>query len=113
LAHPLSAIKRHRQSLTRRERNKARVTAVRSAIRETREQITAGSADESERALRTASSTLDRAARKGTLHPNNAARRKSRIARQLNALREGRTVEAPKRATRPRASTRKPRAAKS
>jgi small subunit ribosomal protein S20 len=111
LAHSLSAHKRHRQSLRRRERNQARVSAVRSGVREARARIEAGSADEAEAAVRTAAQLLDRAARKGTLHPNNAARRKSRLARQVNDLKAGRTREAPKRSA--KTSSRKPRATKS
>ena len=115
MAHPPSAKKRHRQSLVRRERNQASRTAARSAVRSAREAVASGVQDEAEAAIRRAGSLLDRAARKGTLHPNNAARRKSRLARMLRSS-QGRTVEeAPKRRT--RASTagraRSPRAKKS
>lgn len=85
MAHSLSAIKRQRQSLRRRERNRVRQGAARTAVRQARELIGAGSQEEAQEAIRTASSALDRAARKGSLHPNNAARRKSRLVRQLNA----------------------------
>ena len=109
MAHSLSAIKRHRQSLRRRERNKTRITAARSSVREARELIAAGSQEEAREAIRSASSILDRAARRGVLHPNNAARRKSRLARQLNALRGGVVPEAPKkRSTRAKSPARKP-----
>jgi small subunit ribosomal protein S20 len=83
VAKSLSPAKRHRQSLRRRERNRARRGAARSAVRHARELIAAGAKDEAETAIREASSILDRAARKGVLHPNNASRRKSRLARQL------------------------------
>ena len=109
MAHSLSAIKRHRQSLGRRARNQARKSAVRSAVRRVRELIEAG-AEEAESAVRAAGSILDRAAQKGTLHRNNAARRKSRLARQLSASRDGETPKraAPKkRATRAKSSGRK------
>ena len=85
MAHSLSAIKRHRQSLRRRERNKTRITAARSSVREARELIAAGSQEEAQEAVRSASSVLDRAARRGVLHPNNAARRKSRLLLKYNA----------------------------
>ncbi len=103
MAHSASAIKRHRQSLRRRERNKTRITAARSSVREARELIAAGSPEEAREAVRSASSILDRAARRGVLHPNNAARRKSRLARQLNALQGGGATAAPKRRTAARA----------
>lgn len=104
MAHSASAIKRHRQSLRRRERNKTRITAARSSVREARELIAAGSPEEAAEAVRSASSILDRTARRGVLHPNNAARRKSRLARQLNALQGGATTAAPKQRTAARAS---------
>ena len=85
MPHTLSARKRLRQSLRRRERNRARQGAARTAVRQARELIEAGSQEEAQEAIRTASSALDRAARKGSLHPNNAARRKSRLVRQFNA----------------------------
>ena len=86
MAHSLSAKKRHRQSLRRQERNRGRITASRSAVRQAREAIAAGNAEEAQVAVRAAASILDRAARKGVVHANNAARRKSRLMRQLNAI---------------------------
>lgn len=83
MPHPVQAKKRHRQSLRRGERNGARRSAVRTAIRRARELVEAGKQEEAETAVREASAILDRAANKGILHPNNAARRKSRLARHL------------------------------
>ena len=98
MAHSLSAIKRHRQSLRRRERNQGRITEARSAVRRAREALAAASVDAAAEAVRAAASVLDRAANKRILHANNASRRKARIMRQLNTLRAGGTVaEAPKR----------------
>ena len=76
-------MKRHRQSLRRQERNRARRTAARTAVRQARELIVAGNEDEAQAAVRRAGAVLDRAAHKGVLHANNAARRKSRLAHQL------------------------------
>ncbi len=84
-AHSLSAIKRHRQSVRRRERNRARRTAARGAVRRARELIASGNQEEAQAAVREAASVLDRAARKGVIHPNNAARRKSRLMRMASA----------------------------
>jgi len=89
MPHPRSAAKRHRQSLRRRERNLTRRTAARGAVRKAREAITSGSPEEAETAIRAAASTLDRAARKHVIHPNNAARRKSRLMRQLHTTQSG------------------------
>jgi small subunit ribosomal protein S20 len=84
MPHPPSAKKRHRQSLRRGARNQPVRTAARSAVRRARELIAAGS-DEAQEAVRQATSVLDRAARKGILHPNNASRRKSRLMRRLGS----------------------------
>jgi len=101
VAHSASAKKRHRQSLSRQERNRSRVTAARSAVRKARELMAAGAAEEAQGAVREAVSILDRAARKGVLHANNAARRKHRLMRQVNALQAGAEgAAAPKRRAR-------------
>ncbi len=106
MAHSLSAIKRHRQSLRRRDRNRVRKTAARNAVRRVRELIAAGNQEEAQAAIREASSVLDRAARKGALHPGNASRRKSRLARLATTAVAG--AEAPrKRRTRTTSSSSK------
>ena len=97
MAHSKSAIKRHRQSLRRRERNRAHRSEARGAVRRARELIAAGDKDEAEAAVREASAILDRVARKGTLHANNAARRKSRLVRALNAVQAAPKKAAPRR----------------
>lgn len=84
--HSKSAKKRHRQSLVRAERNQARRSEARTAVRAAREAIAGGDKEGAQAAVRNAGSVLDRIARKGTIHPNNAARRKSRLAKQLSAL---------------------------
>ena len=108
MARTPSAMKRQRQSLRRRERNRARQTAARSAVRRARELIAAGKQEEAAAAMPQIASILDRAASKGALHPNNAARRKSRLMRQVNA--QPTTVAdeaaAPKRRTRSTTRTR-------
>ena len=96
MPHPKSALKRHRQSLQRRARNQGRTTAVRSAVRRARELIASGAREEAEAAVRAAGALLDRTARKGVIHPNNAARRKSRLMHRLH------TTEAPATAAAPR-----------
>ena len=103
MPHPPSAAKRHRQSLRRQERNRTRRTAARSAVRRVREAIEAGNQDEAQTAVRAAAAVLDRAAAKRVIHPNNAARRKSRLMRQVNALQDGAAPAAAKRS--PRSST--------
>jgi small subunit ribosomal protein S20 len=123
VAHSKQAIKRHRQSLRRFERNRARRGAARTAVRRARELIVAGNVEEAQAAILAASSILDRAASKGVLHPNNAARRKSRLVRQLHAAQASpaetpapskrRTRAAAKSSTKSRAAGKTARAKKS
>jgi small subunit ribosomal protein S20 len=69
-----SAKKRTRQARRRAARNRARKSAVKTALKKARQSRT-------EEAVREAASVLDRAAGKGLLHPNQAARKKSRLAK--------------------------------
>jgi ribosomal protein S20 len=55
------------------------------AIKRATDTIAGGDIDAAREAVRAAISTLDRAAQKGVLHPNNAARRKSRLLLRYNA----------------------------
>ena len=80
-----SAAKAHRQSIKRRLRNRAVKSATKTAIKRANETIAGGDFDAAREAVRAAISTLDRAARKGVLHPNNAGRHKSRLLLRYNA----------------------------
>ena len=80
-----SAAKAHRQSIKRRLRNRAVKSATKSAIKRANDSIAGGDFDAAREAVRIAISTLDRAARKGVLHPNNAGRHKSRLLLRYNA----------------------------
>lgn len=80
-----SAQKAHRQSLKRRLRNRAVKSSTKTAIKNAGAAIVAGDMDAARAAVRTAISELDRAASKGVIHPNNAARRKSRLLLRYNA----------------------------
>jgi small subunit ribosomal protein S20 len=75
-----SAKKAMRQGRTRYARNKVQRSALRTALKRVRQ---AESADAAGKALAIASRLLDRAARKGLVHPNNAARHKSRLAKYV------------------------------
>ena len=83
MANTRSALKRARSSEKKRVRNQRVRTYTRTAIKRARQLIQQGSADEAKQALLEAYSALDTAAAKGVIHPNNAARRKSRLAGQL------------------------------
>lgn len=77
----LSVRKRHRQSLVRRARNRSVKSAVRGAVKSV---LTAAGVDEKKESLKTASSVVDKAAARGVIHKNKAARIKSRLARKVN-----------------------------
>lgn len=73
-----------RQERKRRMHNRMVKSIVKTQITKARQAIAGNTAD-SEEAVRLAVSELDRAAKKGVIHKNNAARRKSRLMKQLNA----------------------------
>ncbi|HZS76264.1 MAG TPA: 30S ribosomal protein S20 [Ktedonobacteraceae bacterium] len=78
-----SAKKRMRQEVKRRLHNRMVKSIVKTHISKARAAISSG--ENPEEAVRAAVSELDRAAKKGVIHRNNAARRKSRLMKQLNA----------------------------
>ncbi len=81
-----SAEKRARTALKREERNKAVKSSVKTAVKK----FLAEDAPEAKvEALRLAASQLDRAANKGVIHPNKAARTKSRLAKRLAQTGQG------------------------
>ncbi|WP_173923898.1 30S ribosomal protein S20 [Agromyces sp. Marseille-P2726] len=86
MANIKSQIKRIRTNQKATERNKAVKSEVRSAVRATREAIAAGDKEKATAALRVATRKLDKAAGKGVIHKNQAANRKSAIAKQVAAL---------------------------
>jgi small subunit ribosomal protein S20 len=83
LANTASAKKRIRSSARRRERNLVFRASARTYIKKTRSLMAQGDLDGATLAARNACKTLDKAARKGVIHPRNAARRKSRIMKAL------------------------------
>jgi len=84
LANTRSAIKRLRSAERRHLRNRMHRGRARTAVKKARLLIEAGRLEEARDAVRAAVSALDKAAEKGILHKNNAARRKSRLMRELN-----------------------------
>ena len=80
-----SAAKAHRQSVTRSIRNRAVRSATKTAVKRANESIAGGDLEAARAFARSALSALDRAAAKGVIHPNNAARRKSRLLLRYNA----------------------------
>jgi len=86
VANIKSQIKRIGTNRKATERNKAIKSEVKSAIRATREAISSGDKKAATASLVIASKKLDKAASKGVLHKNQAANRKSSIAKQVAAL---------------------------
>lgn len=80
-----AAEKRMRQEQKRRLHNRSIKSLVKTQITKARQAINGEDAN-SEAAVRAAVSELDRAAKKGVIHRNNAARRKSRLMKQLNKI---------------------------
>ena len=86
----MPSAKSMRTQQRRAERNKARRTLSRSRVGTARDAISEDPTDEvADKALLEAFSALDRAASRGVIHRNNASRRKSRLARNLNKARSG------------------------
>ena len=86
MANIKSQIKRNKQNEVARERNKAVKTGLKSAIRKFRELAEAGDKAAATEAAKTALKKLDKAASKGVIHKNQAANRKSSIAKQAASL---------------------------
>jgi small subunit ribosomal protein S20 len=86
LANIKSAIKRNRQNDKARERNRLFRTSARGYVSKANEAIKSGDLDKARAASKIAASALDKAASKGVIHRNNAARRKGAIMSKLAAL---------------------------
>lgn len=79
-----SAQKAERVAQKKAQRNKPVRSSVKTAITKARKLILQMDLEAAQVAVREATMALDQAAQKGVLHPNNAARRKSRLMKQLN-----------------------------
>ena len=86
MAHHASALKQMRQSLKRRARNRRNLSQVKSQVKRLRAALAKGDADTARKLLPETMSEIDRAAKKGVVHDNAAARYKSRLARKVSAL---------------------------
>lgn len=86
MANHVSALKRARQSLVRRDRNRATRSKVRNLIKKVRVACDAGDAEQAQVALKTAVPAIYKAAGKGVWHANKASRKVSRLTRQVNAV---------------------------
>lgn len=89
MAKTKSAIKRIRSSARKQERNRAIRSRARTHIKKVDRLIAEGKLEEASAVAIQAISALDRAAEKGIIHKNNAARRKSRLMQRLNQAMKG------------------------
>ena len=87
MANIKSQIKRNKQNEKRRVNNRNVRGSARTAVTQARAALNKN-APETKAAIQQAISALDKAAEKGVIHKNNAARRKSRLMKKLASLQE-------------------------
>ncbi len=93
MAHSLSAKKRIRQSLKRKARNRWRKDQIKDAVKAFESARAKGDSKAATEMYRKASRIIDRVASKNTIHKNTAARKRSQLARRLNAMAKGTTAK--------------------
>ena len=92
MAHSLSAKKRVRQNLKARARNRHRKEQIKDTVKAYTAALSSGALDKAAAALNDVARRLDKVAAKGTIHKNQASRKRSRLARRLNAARKTTTA---------------------
>ncbi len=88
-----SARKQVRVTQRRRLRNKSILSLCKTNITKAERLIFSGELESAQEAVVAAIGSLDKAAEKGVIHPNNAARRKSRLMKKLNEVQPSSSVE--------------------
>lgn len=86
MAHTISALKQWKQSETRRQRNHAVKSALRTQMKKVLAALDKKDATVAKTQLSEAYKLIDRAVSKGVLHRNSGARKKARLAARVNAL---------------------------
>lgn len=86
MPNSVSAKKRLRQSLSRRDRNRALRSSLRSQLRKLREAIASKDVSKSETEFKATVRRLDQVAAKKVIHPNTASRLKSRLSKAVKSL---------------------------
>jgi len=89
MAHTKSSKKRVRQNESKRLHNRGLKGRMRTAVKAVENKIGSADTEDLDAALRRASSEVDKAGRKGLIHPNAAARKKSRLAKRLAKASQG------------------------
>ena len=87
MAHTKSAKKRIESSKRKQSYNEPIRSRVKTYLAKAEEVINSGNVEAAVEVVRQAISTLDKAAKRGAIHHNKAARHKSRLVKKLNALR--------------------------
>jgi len=80
-----SALKRVKQTEKRTLRNKSIKTSLKTIMKEAEDALEGGENDKIRETFAVASPAIDKAASKGVMHKNTAARKKSRLAKKVNA----------------------------
>jgi small subunit ribosomal protein S20 len=86
LAHHASALKQMRQGLKRRARNRKNLSQLKTHVKKLRSAVAAADAKGAAQLLSATAAQIDKAAKKGVIHDNAAARYKSRLARRVSAM---------------------------
>ena len=84
-----TAAKRMRQNAKRNVINRARKAVIKTHTKKIEKAVAEGNAAEADEAFKVVQARLDKAAKGKTIHPNKAARRKSRMAKKINKLKAG------------------------
>ncbi|MFH7325024.1 30S ribosomal protein S20 [Desulfurivibrio sp. C05AmB] len=86
MANHKSAMKRNRQNVVRRERNRANRSRLKTLVRRVNEAVAGNAPEQAREALQAAVPMIAKAVNKGTIHRNTAARKVSRLSRRVNSL---------------------------
>ncbi len=86
MANHKSALKRARQNENKRMRNKSTKTRIKNVVKNVRLAVSEKSNEAALNELNTAKSAIDKAAKKGVIHKNTAARKISRLSRLVNTI---------------------------
>jgi len=92
VAHSLQAKKRARQNIKRRTTNRARKSQIKTQIKHLEAALSSGDAEKASEQFRLITKKLDKTAATSTIHKRTAARKKSRLAKKVNALKAKKDV---------------------
>ena len=86
MAHHASALKQMRQGVKHRARNRKNLSQLKTHLKRLRAAVVKGDSTEASKLLSNTVGQIDKAAKKGVIHDNAAARYKSRLSRRVQAL---------------------------